>query len=688
MVSYSSLSSSQKAALSKNDSSGVKFATSSPSVSAPTVSTSTQTAKPRVSGVSVVYTNSPITDVKSGIQLNSGEGVVNVNDGQLNGGSSIRTYSQPYDSSGGFSNLATGIALGQSKQLNPNQTQSPSTNTITTNDLNSLANFFNEQKAKRSNEFAQATQYGKDIITTSVLIPPITMAVVGGGGILAANYFGGATTATVLSRGGVIPASEFAIGSGSSGAASTSILPQIFGYGKAVATSTAFTIGATQTAKGVGYVSASKEQKDFYNSPLYKENIGEIYRGQSSKAREQGFFSGVLVNLPFFKSKEFEGSAKDIFASKGLTGADLDFAVASTKRQRTFAQSGETIGLLGISTLSELYGEKLVTQKFASFAGNIAGDRVGRTVAKAVFVPIAVAGSTEGFSTVLNQQLSRSQPINFKDIAIGGAIGAGTAGLFGSGIAGGLASRSAKTRVIGSALQTTGYLTDPFEYPGDKIAGGILRGGARITGKGYDAPVVTNVNTFANAFTLTTTKQGGKPTPSFTPTFTDIKVNTNTQTNTRTQTPANIFQNTFVNTKTNTFTNTRTPTQTFTNTPVTIPTTTNTPVNTFTTVPVNTRVTIPTFTNTPVNTFTTVPVNTILPKLPLFGPGFDLGGRNKQPSGWGSIKANYIPNLRGLVSGKVERGRQSLYTGAEVRGITPDLARALGIKTTRSKKRK
>lgn len=82
------------------------------------------------------------------------------------------------------------------------------------------------------------------------------------------------------------------------------------------------------------------------------------------------------------------------------------------------------------------------------------------------------------------------------------------------------------------------------------------------------------------------------------------------------------------------------------------------------------------------------PAAPIIPPLaPFGGPGFDFGGRTPKPSGFGAIGARYIPNLRGLESGRIATRTTGIFTGAETRGITKDLAKALGynIKTKRRK---
>lgn len=120
------------------------------------------------------------------------------------------------------------------------------------------------------------------------------------------------------------------------------------------------------------------------------------------------------------------------------------------------------------------------------------------------------------------------------------------------------------------------------------------------------------------------------------------------------------------------------PKQAFVNEQTTAQITTGTPIPL---IPINP----PTF--TPGTGIPFTPPITPPPMIPSFLPGFELPGREPKRSGWGALNARYIPNLRGLFGGKIEKGRKSLYSGAEVRGVTPDLAKMLGYKT-KTKRRK
>ena len=455
------------------------------------------------------------------------------------------------------------------------------------------------------------------------------------------------------------------------GKAATDITRKEVATGVGLASSVAYA-GPVAVAKGVGIstgisegtkfaVKAGQRQdiKQVYKEPYFKDVMGKAYNYEATKVATETSsipYIGKAINkaasFAYFinpslstKKSEFEKALAVGFSEQGLKGAELNKAVEAGKIARAGGSLGEGAGLLSISTFSELYGSKNV----AALSGTTAKKTFG-SVFKTTFNPIARAGVVEGIGQQVVQSKSREQPIDLTKVTIAGVTGGVSAGTIGGSIIARQATKGKGKFLLGSA-----YLTDPFEYPGDVLAGVIEKGSKKSI-----VPVfsVTPTDVFITSKTTTKTSSKTRSPKSIinsvvgtsTPTKTTTKIPTFTQTNT----PTNIFTTSKTNVPT--FTNTFTPTDVFT----------NTPTNIFTTIPVNVPTQVPT--NVPV-TITTptadLPLFLIPPVLPGGGGGSSIF---KMPK-YGSRGSQYMPSLVGLYKGKKQKNKKGFLSGFEIRGI-------------------
>jgi len=193
---------------------------------------------------------------------------------------------------------------------------------------------------------------------------------------------------------------------------------------------------------------------------------------------------------------EFENAVRQYYLNKGYQPSEVETAVRAAMKQRQAGLTGEIAGTVSANVMSELLG-----QQFLKDAGGAVVAGKG-TFWKPAF-QIGKAGFVEGVAGELSTQIGRYEGVNVKDLAVTGTIGAVTAGLIGGTLA--------KT---GSKLLKGGvYIADPYEGPGDVIAGVIERGAkkgvkktvAKTAGKKVSTRVVSVVPSSTFTFTGTTT---------------------------------------------------------------------------------------------------------------------------------------------------------------------------------------
>lgn len=270
--------------------------------------------------------------------------------------------------------------------------------------------------------------------------------------------------------------------------------------------------------------------------------------------------------------KAYKGAVLQSLRLQGYEGEELQNAAKIALKQREYYGYAEAGGILATNAASELLGRKLIAQSSlklgeTTFLKNFA--KIGGN--------IAIAGVAEGATIRAIQTRTRAETTSAGQLALYGAAGGVTAGLLGGaiGATGIKPAVKGKPAVLSKTLLGAAYLTDPYEYAGDKLASGYAGAAKKLLGKQPFTPIVTVTPT------QTTTGGRGKSTAfTFTPTF-NIGVNTNilssvvtpTQTDTPTNTPANVLS--FVSSNTQVDVNTNNNVLSSTNTPVNV----NSPVN-------------------------------------------------------------------------------------------------------------
>jgi len=352
-------------------------------------------------------------------------------------------------------------------------------------------------------------------------------------------------------------------------------------WGKFLAKGVAGAVVGTEVYKGIGYAGATKSEKDFIergnefkgamqagiaaeqkaSSLKLLPSMGEGGRGDVGTLLYQ-LPGGPLVRTGIQKVstqgqygkdesrtlEEFKKAVRKYYSDLGYKPDEVNIAVEAALQQRRAGMIGEVAGTVTANVASEIAGQSMLK------------DAGGALVAgKGTFwkpaIQIGKAGFVEGVAGELSTQLGRYEDVNTKDLLKTGAIGAVTAGLIGGTIA-----KTSGTK-IGKTLQGGAYLADPYEKPGDVIAGmfekGTAKAAKKTAGKSIAKVKVVSVvpsttfsvtpgtSTLASTLSMTGTEtaikdvKGGpsvaitlkesayKPT-TFTSTKTSVKVPTNT----------------------------------------------------------------------------------------------------------------------------------------------------------------
>lgn len=430
---------------------------------------------------------------------------------------------------------------------------------------------------------------------------------------------------------------------------------------------------AVQTATGAGVVKGS-ELIGYARTPEDERRYFEdVEASRAGYAEQQKSIKGVLpvvadavsVKLGDLATKQrskesYAAGVKAYYENQGLTGAELQKAVNAQVRSREARGWGEVSSLLVTSAQTERFAQK----ELARYGKNVPIPKLNpkefmKQFNKPVLSTLGRAGFIEGFSQSVAQDTSRTQPVSLKKAGISGGIGAASAIGLGYPI---IRSQVTGGR-YGILFKSAGYLTDPYEYAGDKIAAGWAKAQSAV---GFKVAVPT--------LSLTPSSKGRAPkAASFSTTFTNTQTPAQTSNNKPKGRVRGLFS--FGLTSTPSYTDeyippkiggiTPSPSDTPSNIPINIPSDTpaNTPTNTNTNTNTNTRTTsqTTTTTNTLIPTIISTPVNTITPQLrippplPLgfdFGTGAGLGSGARGKKGYVNELSAGIAIFKGLTTGQ------------------------------------
>lgn len=353
-------------------------------------------------------------------------------------------------------------------------------------------------------------------------------------------------------------------------------------------------------------------------------------------------FTGKSLNLHYIANQVFPlfagnqdayaGAAYNDFIRQGLNPMEAQAATRVALYERKTNAIAEVGGLLYISKQSEALGRKYVAEKFAANAAGGAANIVEKKsfgpLFKAVAPQIAKAGAFEGLNTAIVQNNLRAEDLSVKEAAGYTIFGAVTAGLIGGTIVGtGLVKPK-----VSKTLEVASYLSDPYEFAGDKLQDFSEFTGKKVLGRSYPEPRLVRVNADLVNF------GGGRPkVNSFTDVFAPVSSNVNSDVNSNVNVRSNVNVNmeSVVNSKVNANSNVNVFADVFTN--VNVKTHVPVNVNPFIDTPINPDVPVDVPVNVPVNVPVDVPVNvmTPFPRLPPILPlevpkgfgGTGFGGR-------------------------------------------------------------
>ena len=259
----------------------------------------------------------------------------------------------------------------------------------------------------------------------------------------------------------------------------------------------------TGAFKTGGYAKATEEERKFIDSGTQFQ--GAMQAGfkaeESHVAGKIPFVGRTLYNWPgaplvagagkdFSKSEmAFYTAVDEYYKGQGLTGVDLQNATIAAMRMRKAGASGEVAGTLSANVMSEIWGQKMLSEAGANI---VAGKG---TFWKPAF-QIGKAGFMEGVSGELSTQMGRYEDISVGKMAFAGGAGFVTAGLLG----GTIAKLSGKPG--GKILSGAANVLDPYEKPGDILAGMFEKGAKKAAARALrktvtKAPVITVVPNFA-----------------------------------------------------------------------------------------------------------------------------------------------------------------------------------------------
>ncbi len=221
-----------------------------------------------------------------------------------------------------------------------------------------------------------------------------------------------------------------------------------------------------------------------------------------------GKLAGAQAAVPgamAFRSEQYESSALSGLLKQGVPRKQAE-RTARVMAERFRAESaGEATGAIILSTLSEAGGAALAQAGFkqvGAVPAKAAAATAGKTVAKAA----GLAGVFEGVSIDIMSQFGGVYAGREKykpgQTGLSGAAGAATAAVLG----GGIAYSATKWGRAGKIPLYGAYAIDPFEAPGDILAGRLIEGKA----PGFPTPVISIVPTVTQTQTQTQVAKGKK----------------------------------------------------------------------------------------------------------------------------------------------------------------------------------
>lgn len=362
--------------------------------------------------------------------------------------------------------------------------------------------------------------------------------------------------------------------------------------------------GEFKVIEAVGGGITRLNQNKVTDQRLLTQAVSAGFAEQRNAVQKQGMLNipgtnkqisprSILYEIsPFLaKREDYERGTYNYLLSQGMTEPEAAKYLDAARTQYRGRGITELVGLLNISRFSERFGRKETALAFERFALPIERKGAGVEVFKKAFFPIGRAGFIEGSISELQQQSARGQKTDLKTAAITGGFGFGTAGLLGGAIAG----TAINKKGVSAGLQTFSYLSDPFEFAGDKVADAQ----EALLKKVFKTKVIT-------------------PTISITGETEKVTLGSN-RVKSSIPTPAAVATNIFNVVNTNVFAPTATAVTTLTEqfvpiglpvgTPVPVPTNTGTPVPT----PINPNTNTNTNINTNIGTPVPVPVNINIP---------------------------------------------------------------------------
>lgn len=409
------------------------------------------------------------------------------------------------------------------------------------------------------------------------------------------------------------------------------IAPHVVKYGKPVgkfAAGTGIALAAPEVAKRAvahpGSPFLHPTIKKAHQDPLYEQAKAYAYQTLIEKQSQDPFYMQMVHALPggqIISTGDYKKQMRSYYNQMGITDPNrIKTAQKAMEVERNIGGIWEVAGAVSLSAGAETIGQAAVSKQLAKYAGKtLTKKQAAALVTKAAAKGIIPAGFYEGATVEAMQQLYREGKITAFELnmigpvpipggVIGtGALGAGFAGLLGTGIA-----RFSITKPkAGKVLQTFGYAIDPYEYPGDIFArvpqASLGIKGAKLRIK---APVFAEVPAVSGKKkkTISLTKQDKQAAKNMGMTQQEMLDLKRFHTMMQTPTPVQTQIPTVVPTPTFT----PTPTDPFTPTPTTEPDT-PTPVDPFTPTP--------TTTPTPATVPVVTPIPRIFPPVPLFPGG-------------------------------------------------------------------
>ena len=238
------------------------------------------------------------------------------------------------------------------------------------------------------------------------------------------------------------------------------------------------------------------------------------------------FFAGVNAAFSTQKKTYYDTFAENL-RSQGIGESDIEKLLSYEKTRRRVLSIAEVPGMIASNFISESFGRAAVANVF-SLGGSATEKTVLKTFIRTAPV-IAIGGVAEAAAGSYNQQLFRTDEVNFNQITTDVLFGAAFASVTGGLRASLPLAKSPKGKIVANALGFSLNVADPYEYPVDKLVdlrdfvtnprktatiisgpGGDFFGTVMSGGEGKNLRI--RVPTFADIFTRTKGKGGSIPT--------------------------------------------------------------------------------------------------------------------------------------------------------------------------------